>query len=202
MKNKILYLILSCLTIVQFSCSEAQQEVQQDVKRNCEFLKLILTKFGKGGRYIVVEPKTGFGDTIDLNDKEEIKQIKKIVKKNLVIPKYNISSLLDALFEINRESVTIETESDVKQGYLIDRKKQFDDYFEENGGGWEKLYQENPNVKGFTTVSIPAYDKDNSILLVYEGTQSHWLAGVGWIIAYKVEKNELIELSRVKLWIS
>ncbi|MHC4310362.1 MAG: hypothetical protein ACYSSN_10480, partial [Planctomycetota bacterium] len=170
--------------------------------RNCEFLKLIITKFRKGGRYIVVETKTGFGDTIDLNDKEEIKQIKKIVKKNLVIPKYNISSLLDALFEINRESVTIETESDVKQGYLIDRKKQFDDYFEENGGGWEKLYQENPNVKGFTTVSIPAYDKDNNILLVYEGTQSHWLAGVGWIIAYKVEKNELIELSRVKLWIS
>ena len=85
MKKVILSLILSYLTIVQFSCSKAQQEVQQDVKRNCKFLKLILTKHGKNGRYIIVESKTGFGD-IDLNDKEEIKQTKKYVKKNLVVP--------------------------------------------------------------------------------------------------------------------
>jgi hypothetical protein len=40
------------------------------------------------------------------------------------------------------------------------------------------------------------------LVLVYVGTQSHWLAGAGWVILYKYEKGELKEISKVMMWIS
>jgi hypothetical protein len=71
-----------------------------------------------------------------------------------------------------------------------------------DGGGWEKCYKETPKAHGNTTVSIPVYDKKTGIVLVYMGTQSHWLAGSGWIIAYEYKEGKLKEMKRVMLWIS
>lgn len=165
-QKMILFLLLVSMAMFSFSRAEAQQ----DVKSNCKLLGIILTQNREADRYAVVKPETGFGH-LDLNNNKEINQTKEYIKKNLAIPDYDISPLLDALFEINRESLPIEIESDMTQGYFIDRKKQFDAYFEENGGGWVKLYKENPKVAGITTVSIPVYDKENNVLLVYEGIE-------------------------------
>jgi len=189
--------LIRCCAITPLACSE----MQQDVKKNCNLLGLILAQNHEEGRYIVVKPKTGLGH-LGLNNKREINQAKEYIKKNLVIPNYDISPLLGTLFEINRESISLEIGSDIKQGYLIDKENHFSKYFEKNGGGWEKLYQENSKVKGLTTVSIPVYDKNSNIILVYTGTQSHWLAGAGGVIAYRIEGENLIELGNVMLWIS
>jgi len=172
---------------------------QQDIRENCELLKLILARPHKEGRYIVVEPKTGFNRK-SLRTKEDIDRTKAYVKKNLIIPDYDISALLDVLFEINQKSIPIEIDSNIEQGYFIDKEDRFGTYFKKDGGGWEKLHKENPKVGGITTVSIPAYDRVNNIILLYMGTQIDYLAGRGGITACRVEDNKLIVLNGVILW--
>ncbi|OGX27559.1 MAG: hypothetical protein A2879_04825 [Omnitrophica WOR_2 bacterium RIFCSPHIGHO2_01_FULL_49_10] len=196
MKKIIISLILCCAITPL-----AWPEIQQDVKKNCNLLGLILAQNHEEGRYMVVEPKTGLGH-LDINNKEEINQAREYIKKELIIPEYDIFALLDALFELNRESISLEIESDMQQGYVIDRDNHFMKYFEKNGGGFKKLYQENPKAFGITVVSIPVYDEKSNIILVYLGTQAELLAGAGWVIAYRIEGEKLIELGRVMLWIS
>jgi hypothetical protein len=179
----------------------AWPEIRQDVKKNCNLLGLILAQNHEEDLYVIVEPKTGLGH-LDINNKEEINQAREYIKKGLIIQGYDISALLDALFELNRESISLEIESDMQQGYVIDRDSHFMKYFDKNGGEWKKLYQENPKAYGITTVSIPAYDEKSNIILVYVGTQAESLTGAGWIIAYRIEDKKLTELGRVMLWIS
>ena len=85
---------------------------------------------------------------------------------------------------------------------MIDFDGKYKKYFKNDGGGWEKWYKENPKAHGSTTVSLPVYDRKTGCVLEYKGTQSHWLAGSGWVILYKYEKGELKEINRVMLWIS
>jgi hypothetical protein len=75
-------------------------------------------------------------------------------------------------------------------------------YFDPNGGGWEKLYKDHPKAHGITTVSLPAHDLKSGMVLIYTGTQTHWLAGSGHIILYKYENGKLKELKRVETYIS
>jgi hypothetical protein len=93
-------------------------------------------------------------------------------------------------------------ESSVKDGYLIDFDKKYEKYFEKGGGGWDKWYKENPKAHGSTTVSLPVYDQKAGLVLVYMGTQSHWLAGSGWVILYRYQNGELKELNRAIMYIS
>ncbi|MFA5339397.1 MAG: hypothetical protein WC317_04500 [Candidatus Omnitrophota bacterium] len=196
MKKIIISLILCCAIMPL-----AWPEIRQDVKKNCNLLGLILAQNHEEDLYVIVEPKTGLGH-LDINNKEEINQAREYIKKGLIIQGYDISALLDALFELNRESISLEIESDMQQGYVIDRDSHFMKYFDKNGGEWKKLYQENPKAYGITTVSIPAYDEKSNIILVYVGTQAESLTGAGWIIAYRIEDKKLTELGRVMLWIS
>jgi len=85
---------------------------------------------------------------------------------------------------------------------VIDYDGKFANYFKEDGGGWEKWYKENPKAHGITTVSLPAYDPKTGLVLLYMGTQVHWLAGSGRVILYSYEKGELKELKRLEMWIS
>lgn len=86
----------------------------------------------------------------------------------------------------------MEIESDTTAGYFIDKENRF----------VGKYYTDHPNAWGFTTVSIPAFDKEAGIVLVYKGTWLAPLAASGWVIAYRLSEGKLIELKRVMVWIS
>jgi hypothetical protein len=114
----------------------------------------------------------------------------------------DIASLVDRLFERNKQTFRLSIKSSAKDGYVVDYDGKYRAYFKENGGGWEKWYKENPTAHGITTVSLPVYDEKSGLVLVYKGTQTHWRTGAGWVILYNYEKGKLKELKKVMMWIS
>lgn len=151
--------------------------------------------------YTVVQAQTKLSH-IDYTNIEDIKKSKEYIKKKLKIEGYDITTALNDLFNKNKKPIRLNLKSEPSKGYIIDYENKYRKYFNNNGGGWDKWYKENPKAHGSTTVSRPAYDKNNGIVLIYKGTQSHWLAGAGYIVAYKYDGKKLKELGRVMLWIS
>jgi hypothetical protein len=169
-------------------------------EENNTILKLVLKHSFDDGGYTVVSPDTGFHGGED--SAKEIKERKQYILDNLQTNGVSLGKLVDRLFEQNKKSVRLTIESSLKDGYLIDSGRKFDKYFEKGGGGWDKWYKENPKAHGSTTVSLPVYDKAAGLVLVYTGTQSHWLAGSGYVILYQYKNGELTEINRVMMWIS
>lgn len=161
-------------------------------------LTLVLKRSYPEGGFTVVAPVTGLAKM----DSQDLKQTKKYIAENLQASGVAVTKLFDRLFERNKKRVRLTIKSAPEDGYLIDFDGKYQKYFEKDGGGWEKWYKENPKAHGDTRVSLPVYDQKSGLVLVYMGTQSHWLVGSGWIIVYKYEKGELIELNKVMMWIS
>ena len=163
-----------------------------------KILALGLKRSYSDGGYTVVSPETRLFPL----DAKQIKQSKQYIAEQLQTNAIVVSKLIDQLLERNREPVWLTLKSSLKDGYVIDFNGKYARYFEKDGGGWEKCYKENSKAHGNLTVSRPAYDQKSGLVLVYTGTQSHWLAGLGWIILYRYEKGDLKELNKVMLWIS
>jgi hypothetical protein len=151
--------------------------------------------------YTVVAPQTSF-DYFIIDESKAFEYTKKYILENMKIDNYDFSRLVDLLFERNKLPVSLSLKSSPKDGYIIDYDGKYNKYFEKDGGGWEKLYKENPKADSRTTVSLPAYDRKTNIFLVYIGTQRHGLSGSGYVIAFEYKNGKLKELARVMLWIS
>ena len=135
-------------------------------------------------------------------DDLDLAQTKKYVRENLKVQNEHIDQLIETLIQRNKRPVRLELTSSPQDGYLIDYDGKFEKYFKDDGGGWERWYEENPRARGWTRISLPAYDPKTGLVLVYQGTQSHWLAGAGYLILYRYVDGKLEELGRVMLWIS
>ncbi len=164
-------------------------------------LTLVLKRSYADGGFTVVHPETGFSH-VDSDEPKEVMQSKKYIAEHLRTNGIIVTKLVDQLFERNKRPVLLTIKSSPKDGYVIDFDGKFKKYFEKDGGGWDKWYKENPKAHGSTTVSLPIYDQKTGLVLVYTGTQSHWLAGSGWIILYRYEKGQLKELNKLMMWIS
>jgi hypothetical protein len=193
------FVFIVLLGVSLISCGKHQ--IPQDIGANTELLKLILSSPNEDGRYTIVSPVTDVG-YINIRDRKEIKRLRKRLSAQIRIPDYDLTPLVNMFISVNRDSVVLKFESDLEAGYLIDKDGKFEKYFKDGGGGWEKLYKENPKASGMTSVSIPAYDKENGIILVYKGTQHHWLAGAGHIVIYRFKEGNLREIGSVMVWIS
>ncbi|CAF0799884.1 unnamed protein product [Adineta steineri] len=159
-----------------------------------KLLSLILKEDYTDNEYTVVDPKT----TISIMNENLISF------DPLVLNGYDAQPLIRQLIEKNRESISLTVESNPSKGYIIDKEKKFLKYFTENGGGWNKLYEENPKVHGLTSVSLPVYDKQANLVLVYKSFSQNFLAGEGNLIIYSFDDSngELKELSRRMIWVS
>jgi hypothetical protein len=163
-------------------------------------LTLVLSEPYKDGGYTVVDAQThGYG-----KDSKEDKEQREYIVKKMKAAGHDVSGLVNQLFEHNQKSVRLTLKSAPEKGYLIDYDRKYSKYFDQKGkgGGWDQWYKENPKAHGHTTVSLPAYDPKTKLVLIYKGTQSHWLAGAGYIILYRYENGKLVELYKVMLWIS
>ncbi len=174
---------------------------------NLLLAKVLEKEFGARGGFTVVSPKTMFATDMapygDVNERTKAhEKMKEQMKEHFNKEGYNIGPLVDLLFERNTRRVRLSLKSCPQNGYFIDYHEKYDRYFKKNGGGWKKLREENPKARGQTQISLPAYDPDLHILLVYYGTQADWLAGGGYVVAYRYENDQLNELSRITIWIS
>jgi hypothetical protein len=151
-------------------------------------LTLVLKRSYPDGGYTVVSPEARF-------EVDEIEKTKKHIMLFLDGHGVAVAKLVDRLFERNKKAVRLSIKSSPKDGYVMDN------YFRD-GGSWETWPRDHPRAHGFTTVSLPVYDQEAGLVLVYEGTQTAGLSGGGWVVLYKYEKGELKELSRARLWVS
>ncbi len=181
----------------------AAQNTKGQADDNLLLAKVLDKVFGGRGGFTVVSPKTFFlSDMGPFRDVTEQTEAKERMKRHFNNEGYDIGPLVDLLFERNMSSVRLSLKSCPHNGYFIDYKRKYAKYFKRNGGGWERLSKENPKARGQTRISLPAYDPDLHILLVYYGTQADWLAGAGYVVAYRYENGQLNELGRLTIWIS
>jgi hypothetical protein len=230
--NKKLIIILQVCLLLGTSCmtteeksAEGEKSVEKKPIEDSLLLSLVLNRSYEEDRYAVLAPQTGLDHSVIkepkvqeggytvvasqtslerllIDESKTFEQTKRYILENIKIDKYDISRLVDLLFERNKIPLRLSLKSSPKDGYIIDYDGKYKKYFEKDGGGWEKLYKENPKADGWITVSLPAYDRKTNIFLVYIGTQRHGLSGSGWVIAYKYKNGKLKELTRVMLWIS
>ncbi len=195
------WLLAIPLSFLALSCNRAN--LRQDIPENCKLLKQILTQPDTAGRYTVVNGWTYFEyhPMLDMSVKGKAVHFfmptlqRSYIKSNLQIPAYNVGPLVDVLYDINRKGVPLEIESDSAAGYIIYKDKIW-------GTGWKQFCKGHPKIHGITTVSVPAYDKEAGIVLVYKGIWFADLAAEGDVIAYRLSEGKLIELKRVMLWVS
>jgi hypothetical protein len=193
-------IISTCVALLVLAGVSYGQDLKSDEKDNA-LLDQILQQEFKGGGVTVVDPMTDLS-RLEKDKPEDLARSREYVKEGLKIEGYDIGPLFDQLIKKNQKPVRLSLKSSPANGYLIDFDGKFENYFNSDGGGWEKWHQENPMAHGMTRVSLPAYDDKAGIILVYLGTQYDWLAGAGYLIAYKYKDGKLQELGRVMLWIS
>ena len=151
--------------------------------------------------YTVVAPQTRFCsfDPIDPNNLIGVKRTKKYIREELKIKGYDASELIDRLFERNKKSVRLSLESSRADGYVVDYEGEYAKYFKEGGGGLKRWYRDHPTAIGWTGISLPAYDPETGIILVYKDTAiGHY--GGGGLYIYRYESGELKEIASVALW--
>jgi hypothetical protein len=188
------FLVILAVCLVG-GCSADNKKVVDDNTIQC----LVLSRSYQDGGYTVVSPETGFLHSSDL---DELKQTKEYILQKLKVESGVTSKLVDELIARNKKSVHLTIKSSPENGYLIDNDGQYEKYFKKDGGGWERCRKEHPKACGMTTISLPVYDSKTGLVLIYVGTQSDWLAGSGWVIAYKYENGKLKELNKVMMWVS
>lgn len=197
MRLTMLWVVGIACAIGSLACKPAPPATPAEDNR---LLDLVLThKFDDGG-FTVVSPDTDTGVTS--MDPKEFAQTRKYVLENLKVPGVNLSGLLEQFASRNAKPAPLTLPSAPQKGYLIDAKGEYGKYFETNGGGWEQWHKEHPKAHGFTTVSLPVWDKASGTVLVYIGTQVGPLAGAGYLIAFRYDGTALKEIGRVMLWIS
>jgi hypothetical protein len=182
--------------------ARAAEELKSSAEDNTIIARVLeASSRGGDGTYTVVEPETQIRHS-GLRSRGEIEKFQRFISDGLKVEGVDIGPLVTRFLERNRKPAKLTLESAPEKGYLVDRDGKFTAYFRDEGGGWEKWYKENPKARGMTSVSLPAYDKELGIVLIYKGTQVHWLNGAGYVIAYRFDGKTLKELGRVMLWVS
>lgn len=134
-----------------------------------------------------------------------------IVKKTSTIKEfsdkygYDFTNLLNRLVEINQESTRLNVDSSVHDGYYIDYDGVFSRYVtNDEYSGWLRLQMFHPQVWGFSSISLPAYDSESGYVLIYVGNRmnsiTHYSSG-GDIAIYRYIDGELTFLDYMIMWV-
>jgi hypothetical protein len=151
------------------------------------------------GGFTVVDPQTA----IELfDDPQKLENYKKRIREDIRIREYGdeISNLIDELFLRNKESVRLSIKSSPKDGYIIDYDGTYAKYLEECG--WREWHKGHSEAHGFTTISLPAYDKKSGFVLIYQDITSDDRVGLGTLNAYRYKDGKLESMGDVELWVS
>lgn len=193
--NKRAAVIFTILLLAVTGFSAPEKPTEEDNR----ILSLVLKAFKPDGGYTLVDPRT-----VSPADSKDPKGMmgKMYISEQLQTNGVFVAGLVERLFERNAKPVRLTLKSSPQDGYVIDSNAWYEKYFKKHGGGWEKLYKENPKAHSITTVSLPVYDQKTGLVLVYIATSSNWLAGTGWVVLYKYENGKLKELNRVMMWVA
>jgi len=193
----LLLLISSILT----ACG-THEETKETTSPQPEFERVliaILTHDHMGGRhnaFDVFDPEMSFHGVLDNEGSQD--WLKSKFSKN----GYDFDTHIETLFSRNAHSTHMTIPSSPEDGYLIDYDGKFSSYLQNSKDGWRKLREENPKAGLMFEISVPAYDQDSGIILVYVGWQNEKNFGQGNVIAFKYQDGILKEIHRVLVWIA
>jgi Leucine-rich repeat (LRR) protein len=142
-------------------------------------IPLLFTDQHKKGGYFLVNPETSL-------PKDCYSQLD-YLQNDFIEQGINVSSMLEALLERNTQPTMLDIPSSKNEGYVI---------------GNEKIIDDDPDFQCYITISVPVYDAERNILLVYLGWSGGGLMGSGDIYAFSYTNGKLVELAKVTLWVS
>jgi hypothetical protein len=151
--------------------------------------------------FTVVDPETTMSHLVEKSEAPALRR--EYLRAQLAQAGFAAGPLVDSLFNKNLSPVRLSLKSDPERGYVFDHDGRFRRYFDAvDGRGWERWYEQNPKAHGYTRVSLPAYDQASGLLLIYIGTQEHWLDGAGFLKLYRFKDGTLSEVWSAGVWIS
>lgn len=160
-------------------------------------LKLVLHKFTPRRGYIVVSPQSTL--TEGLSEPGTADWLKKTFEGRLRRKDPVVDQLVDQLIARNRQPVPLPLKPDKKARYVVDDGT-YEKYLAENGGGWEKLHADHPMMRNITELSLPAYDPDSGLALVYLGKTWGTREGGGGLILFRYATTRMVVISSISLW--
>lgn len=160
-------------------------------------LDLVLHKFSPKKGYIVVAPNSKLSEGLD--EPGTAAWLKKAFEGRLRRKDPAVDMLVDKLISRNRRPVPLPLTPDKKDRYIVDDGT-YAHYLEEEGGGWDKLYADHPKVRNITEVSLPAYDPDSGMALVYLGKNWGPREGGGGLILFRYAATRMVVISSISLW--
>lgn len=175
-KHFFLYaLILFCMGLV------SPEESQETARGNIILAQVLKEEFKDGG-YTIVEPRSCFAYY-----KKDLNIEKARILEQFSEYKEEISKLIDKFFVSNFTRSDLKIPSSPQNGYIIDKDKE--------------EYRSDPRVHGHTAVSMPGYDENTSLVLVYKAIQRYPKLTTGFMILYRYKDCKLTELKRAAMWL-
>jgi len=181
-------------------------EETADTEVNRILSTLFTNFFWSPEQYFVVGPDTDAND-IDLDFLKEYKteMIDYYVKKDG--SNQRIDEKLDELFRRftleNSPPKRLTLRSSPQNGYYIDYDGKFSRYFEDDiVWGWHRMRLCRPSVDSFMDVSLPVYDVDTGLVLMYVGSVGGPMEGAGWLCLFKYIDGKLENIFIEQIWIS
>ncbi len=111
-----------------------------------------------------------------------------------------LSRLIEHFLVINDNPSPLTLKSSPQDGYYIDYDGKYSRYFDNDSGlGWLRMHLCRPMTK-MTYISLPAYDPETGLVLMYIDTTSGEFTSVGHIYLMKIENEQLETLIQVILY--
>jgi hypothetical protein len=156
-----------------------------------QIIKLILTSHYEDGGYNIINPEMSLaGATSNL---AAVDYITSYFNERGI----DVFSLLVKFYARNWEPVRMDIPSSISNGYIIDYQNKFNTYL-----GWEEFREANPKVHSYVSISLPVYDPDTNLVLVYLSWSGGLLLASGGLRAYKYDGDTFEEIANLNLWIS
>jgi hypothetical protein len=117
-------------------------------------------------KFNIVSPWTSF-DSMEEEGAEGRQQRREYLYRDLEFDDDVKQKLIEQFLENNREKQSLQLPAVRGTGFIVDYDGKFNRYFDDDEGGWDALYPDYPNADGYYTVSMPAYDPESSLVLIY-----------------------------------
>jgi len=166
-------------------------------------LSQVLKEWRVEGQYLVVSPLSTIDDGWDyfFDDYDDyVAHMSGYIVARFATKGEHIERLVDRLFERNKIPSKHGLISSEEGGYVVDYDESYRNSLYQKQGRWELWYKEFPNARGFAYLSVPVYDEESGLLLIYMGRSSGYLDGFGHVVLYSCEDDTIKELERVALW--
>jgi hypothetical protein len=167
--------------------SENNAALSIELTKETRILQSLLTDNTESGDYTIV------------NANATLKPIREPTLKYFTEHGYEISKLIDRLFEINKPNTLLPLKSNPGKGYVVSKVN----VSMIGTWNWDRWHFFHPHAGCSIELSIPAYDPDTGYILIYSESDCYW-TGSGNLILYKYLDNKIVEVLKmnVLIWVN